>query len=60
MLQITIANDLCNARRCQPVSVVAGHSHSIVNEPWKASNDAGIDMAIDVNTMKNTMFIICC
>ncbi len=36
------------------------YSHSIANKPEKASSDAGFEGAISVNTMKNTMFKICC
>ena len=41
-------------RRLMPAS--AGHSHSIVNEHWKASNGAGIERVTSDNNMKNTMF----
>ena len=34
------------------------YSHSIINKPRKASNDAGFVVVIIVNTMKNTMFKI--
>jgi len=56
MLQITIVNDLCNATRYQPVPVVAGYSHSIVNEPFLRFNINGLLIGLGVNTMKNTMF----
>jgi len=39
-------------------SIVAPHSHSMVNKPRKASNGAGFVVVIIVDTMKNTLFKI--
>jgi hypothetical protein len=42
------------------LAVDAPHSHSSVNEPRKVSSGDGVPVAIRGNTMKNTMFRICC
>ena len=47
-----LVQDLCNASRCQPVPVVAPHSHSIVNRLQKASNGTGFPVVITVDIMK--------
>jgi len=41
-------------------SYICYYSHSIVNKPRKACSGAGFLMVSSVNTMKNTMFNICC
>jgi hypothetical protein len=44
------------ASQCQSLPASAGHSHSIVNNPLKASTGWGYPVGTSVDTMKNTMF----
>jgi hypothetical protein len=44
------------ACQCQTLPASAGHSHSIVNEPFSRLNINGLVVMAGGNTMKNTMF----
>ena len=48
------------ASHCQTLPAGAGHSHSIVNEHEKSFIFNAVLMGCCVDTMKNTMFRICC
>jgi len=48
------------ASQYQTLPADTGYSHSIVNEPEKFSNFNAISVGVCVDTMKNTMFRICC
>jgi hypothetical protein len=45
-----------DTRRCLPVPVIAGHSHSIVNEHEKSFIFNAVFADVCTDTMKNTMF----
>jgi len=49
-----------DASQCQTLPASAGHSHSIVNGQILPFNINGLIIGVSDNTMKNTMFRICC
>ncbi len=60
MLQIVRPELPDGACQYQTLPTSTGYSHSIVNKPGKTSNDAGLPVVMNANTMKNTMLKICC
>ena len=58
-LYITLARTL-RSLRLHAFTVYRGHSHSIVNEPFLLFNINNLLVGACGNTMKNTMFKICC